>query len=177
MSKHGGLRWLLIGIVVSAAGCAVVTDALDPNLAGLLGLDPFIGSQGTVIVAFRNATSFPATFNAFEAEVRSADAADLAVGDARNFSLEVDANGIGNEVIQCPVGVFAPGSLGADFAVVAEAAVVNEDGGQQTVDYGGAPLIAGTAFSCGDVIEVRLEATGDNEDLTYTLVVRVIPGG
>ncbi len=147
--------WLATSCVVCAAvGCTLFTDILNTGIATEFGLDPatVFPSQGTVMVAFRNSTSFPATFAAFKAN----DAGDYSRG-GRNFSVPVAANDTGNEVLECPVEVIAPGALGLGFVYDASAAVTIEtDSGPQTIAYAGEPLIAGQTFTCGYVIEMRL---------------------
>ncbi len=147
--------WLATGgALLATAGCTLISDVLNTGLATQFGLDPatIFASQGTVLVAFRNNTRFPATFSAFKAT----DASDYSRG-GRNFSVPVAANDVGNEVLECPVGVISPGALGLGFAFDGTAAVTIEtDTGVQTVAYAGDPLVAGQAFTCGDVVELRL---------------------
>lgn len=169
-------RWLLCGLVlVPAGGCAVVSDVLSPGLLAQLGFDPatIVAPQGTVIVAFNNQTQFPADFFAFE----SVDARDL-TRSSRNFSVHVDPNQVRNEVIDCPVGLISPGSLGATFAISTQAVDVLAAGGAAAqVAYAGQPLENGTAFVCGDIIEIRLVAAAggtQQQNQAYQLIVQVI---
>ncbi len=157
--------------LVPLLGCPIVADILDPTLAGQLGLGT-TGSQGVVIVAFNNDTRFNVEFFAYE----SVDAQDL-TRDSRNFTAQVTSGNVANEVLDCPVEVFAPGSLSADFAQNTLAATVTTDGGAVSVNYLGPPLET-PDFSCGDVIEVRVQSTGAATDAegAFEIVVRVIPG-
>ncbi len=166
---------LLCGLLVlPAGGCGIITDVFDVGLAAQFGLDPasIRPSQGTVIVAFRNATNVPVTFLAW----RSADTVDL-TRDSRNFSVEVQAGEVGNEVLDCPVGIISPGSLSATYAPDTVGATITTTGA--AVAYGGTMLVSGQAFSCGDVIEIRVSpgtSTGEDAAAQYVITVRVIPG-
>ena len=166
------------GVVLLAVGaCGIVSDALAPGLAQQIGLDPasIKPQQGTVIVAFNNATRFPATFFAYA----SADAVDL-TRSSRNFSADIAAGKVGNEVLDCPVGRIAPGSLTSTFTVDGVAAtlagVAGSTGAVAIVGYAGNPVISGSSFNCGDVIEIRLSAGGTADAPTFVISVRVIPG-
>jgi len=168
------LLGLLAGsLALSLGGCVVIGDLLDPTLAQQLGLTAG-GTQGVIIVAFNNTTSFPATFQAFE----SRDVVDLA-RDSRNFSLQVAAGEVANEVLECPVGLVSPGSLGADFARVAVAAVVTTDAAAVAVNYAG-PVLSAPDISCGDLIEIRLiqttTTTDEAETSAFRIAVVVVPG-
>ncbi len=155
-------------------GCALVGDALDPTFVAQLGLDPatIISQPGVVLVAFNNTTNQPAVFQAFS----TVDAIDPTRG-ARNFSVDVAGKEVKNEVVDCPVGLIAPGSLDASFAWQRVGATVTTGTATTAVEYGGVPVTAGQSFLCGDVIEIRLSAaaaTGDQQN--YLITVRVIPG-
>ena len=149
------VRRMTLGLLpLAVIGCGLVTDVFNQGLASQLGLDPayVIPARGTVMVAFKNSTSFPVVFSAFKAS----DAQDHSLG-ARNFTVPVDTNDVGNEVLQCPVAVVSPGALNAAFAADnSRAAVVQASTGTVTVAYQGQPLFSGATFTCGDVIEVRL---------------------
>jgi len=166
---------LLCGLVVlPLGGCGIITDVFDAGLAAQFGLDPATlrPPQGTIIVAFRNATNVPVTFHAW----RSADTADL-TRDSRNFSVEVQAGEVGNEVLDCPVGIISPGSLSATYTPDSVGATITSTAAD--VPYAGPPLVSGQAFSCGDVVEIRISpGTGGGEDTAaqYVISVRVIPG-
>ena len=163
--------------LLAAGGCGVFTDALAPGLAQEVGLDPasINPQQGTVIVAFNNTTRYPATFFAYE----GADAANLA-RSSRNFSADVAAGKVGNEVLDCPVGIISPGSLTSTFTVdtlaATVAAVAGTTGTLTSVAYTYNAVISGSSFSCGDVIEIRLSAGGTTEAPVFAVTVRVIPG-
>jgi hypothetical protein len=174
----------LLGAVLPLAGCTVVADFFAPGLISSLGFDPetLSPSQGTVIVSFRNLTQSSAVFFAY----KQTDASDPNTG-AKTFSADVRAGQIGNEVLDCPIGLVSPGQLGAaadgGAAAGGPAAVVMTVDAQGAVTvvevtYTGPPLLAGEAFNCGDVIEMRLQATpaGTGQGQQYVVTVRVIPG-
>ena len=172
------LGTLTCGLVLLAGGgCGLVGDLFAPQFAQEFGLDPATikPQQGTVLVAFDNTTRFPATFFAYE----SVDAQDL-TRSSRNFSADVAAGKVANEVLDCPVGLISPGSLGSNFAVdrtaVILAGTVGTTATGTTLLYAGNPVISGSSFSCGDVIEIRLSATGAADQPVFTVSVRVIPG-
>lgn len=175
-------KWWMPGLagamlLLVLVGCTVAADFFNPTFASTLGLTPASSGQGVVIVAFNNTTRFNATFYAYE----SLDAVDLS-RQARNFSQVVAPSEVKNEVIDCPVERVSPGSLDASYAEIPVAVVVEGQGtaeGEQ-VTYTGGPLISGQAFSCGDVIEIRLSqrqtGTGDQAETEFFLTVRVLPG-
>jgi hypothetical protein len=172
------LGWLAGGVLtLPVAGCALLVDALAPSLPLQLGLDPATikPQQGVVIVAFNNTTQFPAEFFAYEiANVRDTRTT------SRNFSATVEAGQQQNEVLDCPVDRLAPGSLDASFAPVTTAVNVSGAAGGQavaaTVAYTGPVLEANNAYNCGDLIEIRLSATGTGTNPTFSVAVRVIRG-
>jgi hypothetical protein len=171
-SRSRWSRLLPLLCLVPLAGCAVLSDLLAPGLPLQLGLDPatIIPQEGVVLVAYNNTTQSQATFYAFSA----VNAQDLTAG-SRNFSAVVDAGKQQNEVVDCPVGVVAPGSLDSSFAVQPLAAVVNGT----SVDYAGPVLTSGDTFVCGDMIEITLSSTGattTGSQATYAISVRVVPG-
>ena len=129
----GGVAVALL--VLTCGGCLFVTDLFNPALASQLGLGS--GASGVIIVAFNYTTGFPATMQAYE----SRDAGDL-TRDSRNFSAEVTGGSIANEVVECPVEVVAPGSLGAEFAAETLAATVITDTATVEVNYAGPPVTA-----------------------------------
>ncbi len=155
-------------LLLCSGGCMMAMDMLNPDVFSAFGIDPgtIYPSPGTVIVLFTNSTNALAFFTAFEA----ADAADLS-RDARNFSVDVDPVSSRNEVLTCPVGVVAPGSLDAAFAIQTQAVTVFDAAGTTNVDYNGAPLTSPHDFSCGDVIEIQLIQVGT----AYQLLVQVRP--
>ncbi len=168
--------WSTCVLALSAGGCPLVADLMAPGLPLVLGFDPasIVAPQGVVIVAFNNTTRYAAEFYAFEA----ADARDLTKG-ARNFSAEVPAGKQQNEVLECPVAIIAPGSLGADFQRVTTAVLVGgtaDAAVTAAVPYTGPMLQSGNAYNCGDVIEIRLSSTGTVESPTFSVSVRVIRG-
>jgi hypothetical protein len=165
---------LLTGaLILPAGGCILAADALSPGLLGSLGFDPNVifPARGTIIVVFKNETQATALFSAFE----TADAGDLSL-ETRNFSVSVDPGESRNEVLECPVGALSPGVVtGAGDMLtvdVANAALVFVDAAGTAVAYGGAALISGEDYTCGDVILVTLQQFGD----AFGLTVQVIPG-
>jgi len=165
--------WLGVGLsLLLVSGCGLVSDIFDPGLASQIGLDPAIirPQQGTIIVAFNNTTRYPAVFYG----AWSLDAQDL-TQKSRNFSVEVPAGSVRNEVLECPVGLITPGSFEADFSYNNLAALVTAPGAGE-VTYSGGPLLNGSSFLCGYVIEVRLYSIGTGENATYGVTVQVIPG-
>lgn len=173
-------RWVWLGgalLVLPLGGCALVSDMIAPSLPLQLGLDPatVTPQQGVVVVAFNNTTQFPAEFYAYEAPN-----AQNVSSSSRNFSAQVDAGKQQNEVLDCPVGVISPGSLNASFQPDSTAVTVAGTAGTQgvvaTVAYTGPALEVSKAYSCGDLIEIRLSATGTTDQPTFAVSVRVIPG-
>lgn len=170
-------------LLLSLSGCVLLGDLVNENLVTSLGIDPaFIDpAQGVVVVAFDNTTRFPATFYAFS----SADRLDL-TRDSRNFSVAVDANSQGNEVLDCPVGVISPGELddsfmpSTDLAATINGTITDDEGNTETVDatvaYGGVPLELGESFQCGDLIIVRLSEVVADTDTTYQISISVQRG-
>jgi hypothetical protein len=152
------LRWAISSLaVLVVVGCGLVTDVFNSALATQLGLDPatVIPPKGTILVAFKNDTAFPAVFSAYKAN----NAQNLSLG-ARNFTVQVAANNVGNEVLECPVALVSPGALTAGFvASGSSAAIVQTATGSTTVAYTGQALVSGTVYTCGDVIEIRLSAS------------------
>lgn len=170
--------WLLGGLLLaSAGGCALVADLFAEGLAADLGLDPATvkPQQGTILVAFVNNTRYTATFYAY----KTSDATDLTSG-AKNFSAEVTAGEVQNEVLDCPIGLVSPGTLGTDFSIDATAATLSDvadgEAAVATVAYEGTPLVSGSTFACGDVIEIRLSQVTVGDEQEFLLSVRVIPG-
>jgi hypothetical protein len=148
---------------------------MAPSLPLQLGFDPATikPQQGVVLVAFNNTTTFSAEFLAYEiGNVRNA------AGSSRNFSAVVDAGQQWNEVLDCPVARISPGTLGANLQVDSTAVTVAGAGAAAgtTVTYDGPPLDSGNAYTCGDLIEIRLSNTGSADTPTFVVSVRVIRG-
>jgi hypothetical protein len=173
--KRRWIWWIGIVLALPVGGCAVLSDILAPSLPLQLGIDAatITPQEGVVLVAFNNTTPSQATFFAFEA----INAQNLSAG-SRNFSRLVDGGTQQNEVLDCPVGVVAPGSLSATFEPQTLAATVASTSGTTTnltsVQYTGPVLEAGSAFSCGDMIEITLSPTGGQAG--FAITVRVVPG-
>ncbi len=160
---------LLAALSVALGGCAFVADFVNPQVFPLLGIeaDALTGNRGVVLIVFNNTTQSDATFFGFSAK----NASDLS-RDSRNFSTFVPAGENRNEVIECPVDVLGSGQIDAD-SVSTTAAIV----GTAAIAYDNGVLESGSAFVCGDVIEVRLVATGAGTDQNaFSVVVLVLPG-
>jgi len=179
--KRRALKWLMGGLLVGAVcGCTMIVDAFAPGLATNLGLDPATikPTQGVVLVSFNNTTRFPTEFFAYEMGAQDSP------NTWRSFSAEVAGGEVQNEVLDCPVEVISPGSVGADLSIDTTAAVgggtATTGTGTETVTftvaYEGPPLVSGRTFTCGDVIEIRLSQTGTADQADFVVSVRVIPG-
>lgn len=153
---------LLCTLLLGTSGsCALIGDFINPDLAELLGIS---SGGGVVIVAFNNTTDYTAIFEAFE----SVSATDL-TNDSRQFSVEVTSDSVANEVLNCPLGLVYP--IGATVVTTS---------GVATAVYAGPELTSPDMFSCGDVIEFRLEetrtTTTNGTESTFNIVVQVVPG-
>lgn len=176
----GVQRFMLAAICCGplvCGGCVVAGDLVNPDFAAALGLDSSVlrPGSGTVIVAFTNSTSFPAEITV----AVSSDPGDP-TANAQTIAVPLDEPGeTRNIVLDCPVGVITPGVPHADFSTNSVAAVVFSGGGVQ-VTYTGAALVAGSQFSCGDVIEIELRqtgtGTGEQQTNQFSFRVTVIPG-
>jgi hypothetical protein len=169
-------RRAAVGVLVAMLlaplwGCFIISDLFNNNVAASLGLTVG-GSQGVVIVAFENSTTLPAEFRAYV----SRDPIDL-TRDSRNFSNDVAAGEVTNEVLECPVGLVAPGTLGETFAADTVAAVVTTDAGETPVNYTGPPLVS-PDLTCGDLVVIRLVETGagGTDEAAFAIVFTVVPG-
>ncbi|MCK4340936.1 MAG: hypothetical protein KAY37_04355 [Phycisphaerae bacterium] len=179
------MRWLTLGLVLAPlSGCAVVGDLLNPGFVLGLGLDPatITPPEGTVLVAFNNTTPYPAYFRAYYL-VDQNDASR----DSRNFSVVVEGGEVENEVIECPVGRISPGTLfniysvdpeeSVDPVAVITYAASGETIQQVIVEYDVSyPVDVGTAFQCGDVVEIRLSEAAAFAEAEVVVTVSVIPG-
>lgn len=170
------MRWLVLGFVLAPlSGCLLAADVVNPAAWAAIGIDPATVARppGVILVAFNNTTRYDATFFAYS----MADRLDPTKG-ARSFAAVAEAGQTANEVLECPVGVISAGTLQADFSVDTLAATVEtgEEQGQVQVAYAGPALELGTAFACGDVIEIRLIEQRVGETSQYFISLRVIPG-
>ncbi len=162
-------------LVATASGCVVGADALNPGFLSALGFDPatVIPPAGRIVVTFNNQTDFPASFT-----VTVADSATDPTANARLLLTEpLQPNEVQAQVVECPVGLIAPGTVADQQQGGTVAAQVQM--ADQTVDvaYQGAPLIADDDFRCGDLIEVRLvQVADDQNNVAFQLQVRVLPG-
>ena len=174
------LRALALGgcglLLLPALGCAFAADLVNPDFLRQVGFDPatVVPPAGKVVVAFTNDTDQSATFYAYVAE----EVLDDQVIAGVNLTSAVPSGMTGSEAVDCPFEFIAPGRLGADLSASADAAVVGDVAGQETVAYEGTPLVMGVDFVCGDLIEIRLIQTGgeDQAQAQYALRVQVYPG-
>ena len=151
-------------VLATLTGCVVAADLVSPAFLSSLGFDPgtVIPSQGRVVIAFRNATTYPAAF----AAVVSDDARDATSNALTVSATDVAGNDTRTMVVECPVGVVTP--LGI-VALVEDTAV--------ELTYAGAPLVSSTDFVCGDVIEMRLvQLAGVGGAVELGIEVRVLAG-
>lgn len=159
-------------VLLPLAGCAIVTDMINPDFLTALGVDPdtVIASAGTIIIAFQNSTTGVADFGATVATSSSSTTDDLEYVYAR----DVAADETRTMVVDCPLATVVPGATISGTEAVAIVTGGNVDA---TVTYAGAELVEGVDFVCGDVIEIRIVETGtDAEDLAVELQVQVLPG-
>lgn len=167
--------WLVAPLLALNAGCFVISDVLNPSLAGQFGLAG--PGDGAVVVVWTNDSDFPATFSVLWTNSTSADSL------VRNqLSTAVPTGEVQNAVIDCPLGFLRPAGVldtGEPTGDLASAAVAVNG---TTVTYTGATLVAGEDFSCGDVVEVRLiqtSETGDDDQMgeaTFAIAITVVPG-
>lgn len=178
--RKRAMQGLLLALAVAPlTGCLLAVDVFDPGLWTQLGIDPatIYRPPGTIIIAFNNQTQYAAEFRAFTLT----DLNDITRG-SRNLVTAVDPNEVVNEVLDCPIGLISPGGLAADFSidvVGALVAVVSEEGAEMmTVEYDtpALSLRSGESYSCGDVIEIRLESSISEGELVFLLQMSVIPG-
>ena len=169
------VHWLILGFVLTPlTGCLLAADVVNPAAWAAIGIDPATVARppGVIIVAFNNTTRFDASFAAFSLVDRN----DVTKG-SRNFIVDAAAGEAANEVLECPIGLVAPGSLLPDFSTSPLAATVNAgDAGVVSVNYEGPALELGTSFACGDVVEIRLTEQRVGDDQAYFVSLRVIPG-
>jgi hypothetical protein len=169
------IQWLILGFVLTPlTGCLLAADVVNPAAWAAFGIDPATVAQpsGVILVAFNNTTRYNATFYA----ISLTDLDDILKG-SRSFSAEIEAGETGNEVLECPVGAVSPGILYPDFSFSEVGATVDAgEAGLVDIPYVGPLLELGTAYSCGDVIEIRLTEQRSGEAQTFVVSLRVIPG-
>lgn len=172
------LRVLALGtcglLLLPVLGCVFAADLINPDFLRQVGFDPatIVPPAGKVVVAFTNDTDQFATFYAYVAEEALGD---QVIGGV-NLTSAVPSGMTGSEAVDCPFEFMAPGRLDANLSAGTDAAVVGDVGGQETVAYEGTPLVMGVDFVCGDLIEIRLTQTGDEDEAQYALRVQVHPG-
>jgi len=165
-------------LLVPASGCFVATDLLNPEFFSALGFDPatIIPPQGRLVIAFRNATSFPADFYAITWNDPTGAAADFELV----FATGVEGGETRTMVVDCPVGAVLPGAAGQGTAAPAAVvyAVAETAASVISLTYEGSALLSGNDFVCGDVIEIRVAQTGEEatDAGAYSLQVQVLPG-
>ena len=173
------LRALTLGgcglLLLPALGCAFAADLVNPDFLRQVGFDPatIVPPPGRVVVAFTNDTDQSVTFYAYVAEEALGD--QVTSGDNLTASA-VPAGITSSEAVDCPFEFMGPGRLDASLNVGTDAAVVGDVAGQEAVAYEGAALVMGVDFVCGDLIEIRLVQTGDEDQAQYALRVQVYPG-
>ncbi|MBU0640000.1 MAG: hypothetical protein KKB50_14120 [Planctomycetes bacterium] len=170
-------------LLVPLGGCVVAADLVNPAFFEQLGLDAttIIGQSGFVVVAFSNETDQQARFHLYFA----VDATDLRAGVDEIFS-DVFPGDMSSEPVPCPFELLSFGEVDDNFSAnttgaVLTAVTAGQDAqAESTVEYAGAPLIAGVDFVCGDLIDVQLyqttTGTADNQQNQYAFRIRVIPG-
>ncbi|QOJ13676.1 MAG: hypothetical protein HRU75_03040 [Planctomycetia bacterium] len=167
-------RWIALAAASTCTlslGCAFATDIFNPGLLSSVGLDParFLPAPGSVVVAFTNNLPVGVTF----VSIKASDAADLTIG-ARVIETAVDANSTISEVLDCPIGLFSPGSLTNDFQRDPVAAFVTVGDGVEEVQYANAALLSSRDFTCGDLINVIIGPAANEAGIAIT--IRVVPG-
>lgn len=152
-----------VALLVPLTGCPLAADLVNPAFLSAFGFDPdtIILPEGRVLVTFNNQTQFPATF----AAAAIPDMLEVA-GAITLTATNVDGNTTRTLVVDCPVDVIAPGVVG----VLADGALVE-------LLYEGSPLVSGSDFQCGDVIEMRVVQAGGGADATtFVIQVEVLAG-
>jgi hypothetical protein len=175
---------VLLGCLVTVLpllGCALFTDMLNPDFLSALGVDPatVIRPRGVVVIAFKNSTIATTDFGASVAS----SLATLETDPQYVYARDVGPNETRTMVVDCPVGVIAP-SAPIEGNVATAVGEGTQTSGQTTeavtfsLVYMGSPLVAGSDFDCGDVVEVRVVQTGGGADgaIVVTLEVRVLAG-
>jgi len=177
MRRKSLLRLSVLGFIAPIAGCAILTDTINPDLLSGFGFDPetIVPSQGRVVVVYNNQTDFQVEFHSVSLD------STFTAGSEDTTTVEPD--GTGNTVFECPVEALVPSQLtaaagdGAIFDRVG--AIVATGAAQAQVAYAGAVLLQGQDFFCGDVIEIRLNqvgAGGDQNQVNFRLSIFVRPG-
>ncbi len=164
-----GVRAVAVGAACAPlAGCAVLFDTLNPDLFTSFGLDPdaLLGPPGRIVIAVVNDTDLP-----LEANIGVSNQANPTFTEGSLFA-RVPPNEVSNAVEDCPVTLIVPGEIVGEGGGEADPAItIITAEGEMNVEYTGAPLTA-QDFKCGDVIEIRVQQTGDAE---FEIRVTVIP--
>lgn len=162
MRRTSLLRIAVLGLFAPITGCAILTDAVNPDLLAGFGFDPetIVPSQGRIVVVYNNQTNFQVEFHSVSM--------DGTFGVGSEDTTTVEAQGTGNTVFECPVEALVPGQLtgagGQGDIFDRIGAVVQNAAATTDVAYAGAVLLQGQDFSCGDVIEIRLNVIGGGGD-------------
>ena len=166
-------------LLLSLAGCAMVTDLINPSFLSTLGVDPatVIRPQGRVVIAFQNSTVATVDFGATVASSLTA----LESSTDYVYARDVAPNETRTMVVDCPAPVIMPiAPIGGTMATaIGQGAEVEGSTVEDTtfvVVYAGAALEEGRDYECGDVVEVRVLQTGDVEELETSIRVQVLPG-
>ena len=166
----------ITGLCFGTLGCAIATDLINPAALSALGLDPatIIPPEGRALVTFNNMSSLSAIF-----VIAVSDNPGDPTSNAQTiFSEILQPNQAQTASLDCPVGVLTPGTPAADFSTGTTAVFVAAGDDGVEVTYNGAPLIFGTDFVCGDLVEMRLVQTGNDATMadSFQILMRVIPG-
>lgn len=163
-------------LLLPIGGCVVATDLLNPGVLTAFGLDPatVIRPAGRTLVTFNNTSGFDASFEVAVSD----DPADPTANATFFFSEFLRPNQTQTAAFDCPIGVLTPGTPSADFSTDTVAVSVVTAAGLVTVNYTGAPLVAGVDFLCGDLVEMRLVQTGVDAMgvASFGIQMRVVPG-
>lgn len=171
------LRALALGgcglLLLPALGCTFAADLINPDFLRQVGFDPatIVPPAGKVLVAFTNDTSEYARLYAYVSE-------NVEVTVGFNMAVDLLPGMTVSQAADCPFAFMAPGRLESDFSVNNNAAAVGLEGQQTEVAYQGTVLVFGEDFVCGDLIEIRLIQTGDEQQAQgqYDFRVQVHPG-
>ncbi|TWT39934.1 hypothetical protein RAS1_43240 [Phycisphaerae bacterium RAS1] len=175
MKKQFGLVFLLVASlpVGGTAGCTVLTDFLDADLARGLGLtDTRVNpTGGVIIVQFRNNTNQVATAHA---TWTTNTAVFTTGGDGFNWN-NIGPGDTSNTVIPCPIGLLTFGEFNDDFTINPVAVELRLGDTVTAVTYAGDILVGNSDFECGALIEMTVFPIVGQEN-AFAISVEVLPG-
>lgn len=176
MIRRCGLFLALLAVIPvgGSAGCAVLTDIIDADLARGLGLtdDRVNPTGGVIIVQFRNNTNAVADGHI---TWTSNSTTFLTGGDGFNWT-NLGPGETSNTVIPCPVGLLTFGEFNDDFTINPIAVEVQTAADMVTaVTYTGDVLIGNRDFECGALIEFTVFPVAGQEN-AFAISVEVLPG-